>query len=140
MPDLPPPAGDPAKPSASDLQLGIVMHLLPLAWLLHGTIGVVIPVGLNVLAPLVFWLMKKNESPYLDAHGKEVVNFNITVSIAITALYVLFWLLVLILIGIIFVPVMWLVGIAWLVLTVIGAIKASDGKLYRYPATIRFIR
>ena len=61
-------------------------------------------------------------------------------SIAITALYVLFWLLVLILIGIIFVPVMWLVGIAWLVLTVIGAIKASDGKLYRYPATIRFIR
>lgn len=142
VPELPPPASgsDSAKPSASDIQLGIVMHLLPLTWFLHGTIAFVIPVGLNVLAPLVFWLMKKNESPYLDAHGKEVVNFNITFSIAMVILYVLFLLLVWIFIGLLFVPLMWLLGGAWLVLTVIGAIKASEGKQYRYPATIRLIQ
>lgn len=142
VPDLPPPASgsDPSKPSAADIQLGIVMHLLPLTWLLHGTIGFTIPVGLNIIAPLIFWLMKKNESPYLDAHGKEVVNFNITVSIAMMILYVLFLLLVWIIIGFLFVPLMLLLGGVWLVLTVIGAIKASEGKLYRYPGTIRLIQ
>jgi uncharacterized Tic20 family protein len=131
---------DPAKPTPTEIQLGIVMHPLPLAFLLHGVIGFAIPAGLNIIAPLVFWLMKKNESRYLDAHGKEVVNFNITFSIAMIILWLLFWVLVLVLIGFLFVPLMWVLGIAWLVLTVIGAIQASDGKLFRYPGTIRFIR
>lgn len=142
VPELPPlvAESDPAKPSPTEIQLGIVMHLLPLTLLLQGLIGFAIPVGLNVIAPLVFWLMKKNESRHLDAHGKEVVNFNITFSIVMVILWLLFMLLFLIIIGFIFVPLMVLLGIAWLVLTVIGAIQASEGKLFRYPATIRFIR
>ena len=87
----------------------------------------------NVLAPLFFWLWKKEGNPELDAHGKEAINFQISVTIyAIIAAFTY-----LILIGIVLLPA---VIIASVVLTIIAALEANKGKFYRYPLTIRFLK
>mgnify|MGYP000491644760 CR=1 FL=1 len=123
---LPPTGNDPAPKNKDENTLGIVCHLLSLA-------GFVVPFCGQIIGPLVLWLIKRAESPYLDAVGKEVVNFNISVTIY----GAIGFLLCLVFIGVLLLP---LLGIAWLVLTIIGAIKASEGKIYRYPLTIRLIK
>lgn len=101
----------------------VLLHVLPLA-------GIVVPVG-NVVIPLVMWLIKKDESPEVDAHGREVLAFQLSFLIyGIVAA-----ILIIVLIGFVLAP---LVGLAWLILTIVGTIKAADGVLYRYPGTIRF--
>ncbi len=84
------------------------------------------------LAPLIIWLIKKPESPAVDAHGKESLNFQIN----ITA-----WSLILVIVSCgLFAPV---AGILWLysvVLCVIASLKASEGQFYRYPLILRLIK
>ncbi len=87
----------------------------------------------SVIGPLVVWLIKKDASPIVDAHGKEAVNFNLSF-----LLYgVVSFLLLFVLIGFVLLPI---VGIAWFVLVIVATLKASNGEPYRYPATIRFIK
>lgn len=120
-----PPQGESAAVTKNENTLGILCHLLAFA-------GLAFPFG-NVLGPLVLWLVKRGESPYLDAVGKEVVNFNISWSIyAVIAAFSIFAL-----IGVLLLP---LVGLAWLIFVIMAAIKASEGKLDRYPLTIRLIK
>jgi uncharacterized Tic20 family protein len=104
--------------------LGIVCHLLALA-------AFVVPFG-GILGPLILWLVKRADSPYLDAVGKEAVNFNIswTIYILVAALSMF------VLIGFLLLP---LVGLVWLIFVIMAAIKASEGKFHRYPLTIRLI-
>jgi uncharacterized Tic20 family protein len=117
--------GNPAPAAKDDNLLGVVCHLLRLA-------GFAVPLG-NILGPLILWLVKRNDSPYLDAVGKEVVNFNISWSIYM--LVAAFSILALV--GLLLLP---LVALAWLVLVIVGAINASSGKFHRYPLTIRLIK
>lgn len=94
--------------------------------------GYVIPLG-NIIGPLLIWLIKRAEVPDVDAHGKEAMNFQISVTIyAVVCL-----LLVFVVIGFFLLIAL---GIAALVLTIIASIKASSGELYRYPLTIRLIK
>lgn len=125
-------ASPPATPSAdiapvdkNDNTLGILCHLLALA-------GLAVPFG-SILGPLVLWLMKRADSPYIDAAGKEALNFNISWAIyAAVAAFSIF-----VLIGVFLLPA---VCLAWLILVIIASIKASEGKIYRYPLTIRLIK
>lgn len=82
------------------------------------------------LAPLIIYLIKKDESSYIAHHAKESLNFQITVFIIIIGL-------VITIIGILLV---WVIGILALILVIIASIKASEGKLYRYPFSIRLIK
>jgi uncharacterized protein len=86
-----------------------------------------------ILAPLVIWQLQKERSAFVDYHGKEAVNFQITMALAAGVSFVLFLLLV----GLVLI---WIVGAVWLVFTIIAAIKANNGEYYRYPLTIRFIK
>ena len=91
-----------------------------------------IPFG-SIIGPLILWLVKRADSPYLDEVGKEVVNFNIS-----WAIYtVLAALSIFALIGFILLP---LVALAWLILVIIASVRTSEGKFYRYPLTIRLIK
>ena len=99
---------------------------------LSSLVGLIIPLG-NVIGPLVVWLIKKDTMPFVDDQGKEALNFNITVFIAA----VVSGLLTLILIGFLLLLV---VGLGWLVLTVMAGIKANEGNTYRYPFTLRLIK
>ncbi len=90
-----------------------------------------IPFG-NIISPLVIWLIKKDELPFVDDQGKEALNFQITLTIYVIAASIL---------SIVLVGIPLLIGflIFGFVVTIIAAIKANDGEQYRYPMTIRFI-
>lgn len=104
---------------------GMIAHLSSL-------IGFIIPLG-NILGPLVVWLVKKDTMPFVEDQGKEALNFNITVAIAA----IVSGLLTLILIGFLLLLV---VGLGWIVLTIMAGIKANEGVAYRYPFTLRLIK
>ena len=87
----------------------------------------------HVLGPLIVWLAKRDDSPELDAHGKESLNFQLSM-----LLYTLIsGVFCLVLIGFVFLAILWVLNA---VFVIIASIKASDGKFYRYPMTIRFIQ
>ena len=85
------------------------------------------------VGPLVIWLLKKDESPYIDYHGKEYFNFLISYGVY----SIVSMLLMIVVIG--FVTI-WIVGILAFVFTIIAAIRAYEGKEYRIPLVFRLIR
>lgn len=112
--------------SKDDRMWALVCHLAGFA----GLTG--IPFG-NILGPLVVWLIKKDQSWFVNEQGKEAMNFQISLTIyAIVAAILIF-----VLIGI---PLLFVLGIGWLVLMIMAAIKANEGVSYRYPLTLRFIK
>jgi len=84
----------------------------------------------NFIAPLIIYIIKKDESPFVAAHAKESLNFQLTILLTIIVLFI----------TIIGIFLLWIVGVYALVLVIIATIRASEGKLYRYPLTIRFIK
>ncbi len=99
---------------------------------LSALLGMFFPFA-NLIAPLVVWLLKRDESPLIDREGKEAVNFQISM----TMYMAVSGLLVLLLIGL---PMLFVVAILDLIFTIVAAVKTSNGEQYRYPLTIRFIR
>lgn len=101
-----------------------------------------VPFG-NVLGPLVIWLLKRGDSPSIDEHGKESLNFQLSLLLYLIVLGVATVSLMLILIGFLLLPVliaaMVLGPIIDVIFVIIAAVKASSGEFYRYPLTIRFI-
>lgn len=86
----------------------------------------------SLVGPLVVWLVKKDD-PYIEAHAKEALNFNISFLIyAIVA-----GIAVILLIGLLALPVIF---VAWLVLVIVAAMKTADGEFYRYPLTMRLVK
>jgi uncharacterized Tic20 family protein len=83
-----------------------------------------------ILPPLIIYLWKKDDSPYVAEHAKEAFNFQLTLGIICVILFIT-------LIGIIFLWVPWLMDI---VLCIIAALKAGENKVYRYPLTIRLLK
>ena len=86
----------------------------------------------HIFGPLIVWLLKRNDGTEIDAHGKEALNFQLSMLIYEAVAI----LLCFVLIGI---PILLLLWLANTILVIIASIKASDGQLYRYPLTIRFI-
>jgi uncharacterized Tic20 family protein len=147
MPPNPPPAaGTPPSPSPEapeggigpqERQWGMFAHLSALVggfittgW--AGSIGC-------FLGPLIIWLVKKDTMPFVDDQGKEALNFNITVAIVFFALTI-FWIATLGIGLLVAIPGYIIVGIYWLVMTIVAAIKANDGEAYRYPICLRLIK
>lgn len=104
---------------------GMLCHILAFA-------GFVIPLG-NFLGPIIMWQMKKNEFEFVDDQGKESVNFQIS-------MFIYFMLCVPLIFIVIGIPIMIGLGIFYLVIIIIAAIKANDGIRYRYPLSIKFIK
>lgn len=104
-----------------DRLITIGMHLWWLATLAVGPLAAAIPIGL--------WLWRRTESPYLDDHGREVINFGIT-QVFLTVVLTFTG------IGVLVLPVVWGVG---LVGVVRGGLAASRNELYRYPMTFRIL-
>ncbi|WP_218220576.1 DUF4870 domain-containing protein [Nesterenkonia sp. Act20] len=89
-------------------------------------------VFLSWLVPLVLWLVFRERSRMLDDHGKEALNFQITLFIG----YVIGTATTVILIGFVILPIIWL--LSW-VFSILAAVAAYQRRPYRYPLTIRFI-
>ncbi|MEL6137425.1 MAG: DUF4870 domain-containing protein [Cyanobacteria bacterium J06628_6] len=110
--------------SRDERSLAMACHLLSLA-------GYVMPMG-NIIGPLLLWVSKRETSAFVDAHGKETVNSQISMTIWILASVVLSCFLI----GI---PLLFILPLIDLIYTILAAVDAQSGKRYRYPLTIRFI-
>ncbi len=103
-----------------DRKYALAIHLTAL-------LGVFIHLAL--LVPLVLWLVRKQESAYVDDHGREMMNVFLTALVLVPVCAI----------TIIGIPV----AISWLIITFIGfirgAVAASRGEYFRYPMTIRFL-
>jgi len=113
-------------PVRQDRTLDAMCHFLSFA----GLVG--IPFG-NIIGPLILWVIKKDEVPSVNEHGKESINFQISMTIYT----IIAGLSILIAIGIVLLPAIIVLN---LVLVVIAGVKAANGEFYRYPLTIRFIK
>jgi uncharacterized protein len=139
----PPPGGAPpawgqAAPHPSGLpsdvrNWGLAAHLSAYvgAWILLAFVG-----------PLVVWLLKRDEHPFIEHHAKEALNFNISFLLYGIVGTVIAVPLGLFTLGIGLIPLgiaaLILVGM-WLIFPILAAIKAANGEGYRYPLTIRFV-
>ncbi len=93
------------------------------------------------LGPLIIWLIKKDESPFVNDQGKEALNFQISVAIGLVAAGLLN-------IPLAFIPfigscvggLLWLaIAVAGLIYAILGCIEANKGIVYRYPYSLRLI-
>jgi len=121
----------PVEETASEIpksarQWAMICHLSALSGLLGNVIGF-------LLGPLIVWLVKREDHPFVDKQGKEAVNFQITMFII---LFVSF-LLCLFLIGFVFLLV---VGLIMVIFPIIAAIRSDHGEDYRYPISFRLIK
>ncbi len=89
-------------------------------------------VALAFLGPLIVMLTKGNESPYVRRQAVESLNFQLSILIYGIVSFVLIFAVV----GFILLPI---VGVMWLVFTIIGSVQSSRGEEYRYPLTIRMV-
>jgi len=85
------------------------------------------------IGPLIIWLIKKDESEFVDFHGKEYFNF--LISYAVYGL--VSTILMVVLIGFVLAPV---VGVLALIFTILGAIRAYEGEHYRIPMVFRLLK
>jgi uncharacterized protein len=106
-------------------QMGLFLHLSQLANLFLFPIGIVVPI--------IIWQTQKDKIPALDAHGKMVANFMISMTIYLFVSIFLMFLLV----GFLIAPILGIIGI---VFPIIGGIKANNGELWDYPLTIKFLK
>lgn len=107
--------------------MAMLCHLLALIILFVGPLA--------FIGPLIIWLLKKDEYPFVDEQGKESVNFQLTVLIAMVATTILG--IITCGFGFILLPV---VAITDLVFCIIATIKANNGEHYRYPVSWRLIK
>jgi len=85
------------------------------------------------IGPLIVWLIKKDDDPYIDQQGKEALNFQITLTIA----YVVGMILTFVCIGFFILAA---VGLADIIFVIMACIASSKGEAYRYPVSIRLIK
>jgi uncharacterized Tic20 family protein len=94
--------------------------------------GCLVPLLGHIGGPLIVLLVRGDSSPFVSYHAREALNFNI--SLAIWGLVAA--ALCVVLIGFVLLPLLFF---AWLILTIVAALKARDGLGYRYPFTLRLI-
>jgi uncharacterized Tic20 family protein len=119
-----PPPPSSSSPSAEEKQWALFAHLSAL-------IGFIIPFG-SIIGPLIIWQIK-NEMPFVDDQGKEALNFQITMAIAVLVCIVL----MVVLIGFLLI---WIVGLLDLIFIIIAALASNNGQAYRYPITLRLVK
>jgi uncharacterized Tic20 family protein len=105
--------------SNDDRNLAMLAHLLGIV---SGFVGA-----------LIIWLIKKDQSAFIDEQGKEALNFQITVMIA----FIGSWILMFVLIGMLLMPLLLLAN---LVFCILAAVAVSKGEHYKYPIAIRLLK
>ena len=110
----------------TERQWGAITHAAAL-------LGILLPMAL-VLGPMIVWMIKRNESTFLDNQGKEAVNFQLTLLVA-SFIFIL-------LSGItkIFFIIAAVLFFAGIILAAVAAFNVYQGKEYRYPFAVRLIK
>ncbi|WP_099238634.1 DUF4870 domain-containing protein [Synechococcus sp. BDU 130192] len=144
----------------------IACHLSSLAWIVLAFVGIGAIPFVNVIAPAVVWYLKKEESELIDAHGKESVNFQISMTIyglaagIILSILIIAGVVLMILLGIggsnnpfaalvaivtgigffIFLALIVAIAIFQIAVVILAATKVQEGQMYRYPFSLRLLK
>jgi len=97
----------------------------------------------HFIGPLILWMMKRDESKFIDFHGKQMINFSITLAIAALCMGVIGGPLIVVTFGLaafIIVPLVMALNIYALVMVIIAAMKANKGEWYEFPISLRLIK
>lgn len=94
--------------------------------------GGFIPFG-NIIGPLIFWLIRKDQYPEVDRQGKDALNFQISM----TLWMIVSAILILLVIGIF---VLIALGVLNLVMIIVASVKSNNGERFKYPLSIEFIK
>lgn len=108
-----------------DRQLIVLTHLSQL-------ITLVIGFG-SLILPLILWTTNKEKVDQMDEHGKNIINFQLSI-----LLYSLICVPLILLLGLGFLGLIALAFIS-IVFPIINAIKASNGETPSYPLSINII-
>ncbi|WP_188196472.1 DUF4870 domain-containing protein [Nonomuraea sp. SYSU D8015] len=106
------------RPGTDDTTMAMLSHLLGLL--------------VSWIGPLIIYLMKKDESPYVRDQAAEALNFQITMFIG----YIVSGILMIVFIGALLFPVIWILS---LIFHIQAALAANQGQNYRYPFAIRLV-
>jgi uncharacterized protein len=134
MENAPPstPAATPAIRPGDERNWCMWCHLSALA-------GYAIPFG-GILGPLIVWQMKRDQFAAVDEHGKEALNFQLSVLIYLVGGGILAVVGMLFCVGWLILPALVVIPVIALIFTIIAGVKANDGVLYRYPMTLRLVK
>lgn len=110
--------------SSDDRTWGILVHATAF-------VGFVVPFG-NIIAPLLIWAIKKEDSRFVDENGKQAINFQITWTILLIGALIS----VILVVGILLLPILLL---TWIILVCLAILRASEEEVYEYPLTIEFL-
>ena len=113
-------------PTQDEKNIALLAHILTLAGSMLFMLG-------GFLPPLIIYLLKKEGSSFVSEHAKESLNFQITLLIG----YVISFVLMFVFIGFFMLIIF---GLLELILVIVATIKASEGKVYRYPFNIRILQ
>lgn len=108
-----------SSPSKDDCNIAMLAHLLGI---FTGFVGA-----------LIIWLLKKDDSAFINEEAREALNFQITMTIA----YLVASVLMVILIGMLLLPILYVANIVFCIL---GAVATSKGQSYRYPFAVRLVQ
>jgi uncharacterized protein len=124
----PPPGAPPGKDTEKEARtMAMLAHLLGALF--------------SFLGPLIIWLIKKDEHPFINDQGKEALNFQLFLLIGYLLSGILWVVISLVTCGIgALLPLPLIITVLQLVFGIIGAVKANQGEYYRYPLTYRFIQ
>lgn len=111
--------------TADDRSMAMLCHLLGI---FTGFVG-----------PLVIWLVKKDHSPFIDHHGREALNFQITLFLVFIVLFGVTFVLMLLFIGFFLVPLLVVLPILAWVAEIMACVAANRGEWHRYPCCIRLV-
>lgn len=96
-------------------------------------------VGLAFMGPLIVYLVKRDDDPFVRQQAAEALNFNLSVLIYTVAYVIVLVIGLVLIVGVVLIPLGVAGAIAWLVLVIVAGVKAGRGEPYRYPLTIRFV-
>lgn len=114
-----------AMVTADDRNMGMLCHLLG--------------IFTGFLGPLILWLVKKDESKFVNYHGREALNFHITVFLVSMASIFVIIPLSIVGIGFLLMPILFVIPILALIVEIMACVAANRGEWYRYPFCLRLI-
>jgi uncharacterized Tic20 family protein len=135
----PPSTPPPSQPSPSATPNPDAARMWNMWCHLSTLAGLIVPFG-NLIGPLVVWQMKRNEFPSVEEHGKESLNFQLSILIYLIGGGGAVFILSFFCIGLLLIPILIVIPLAGLILAIIAGLKANDGVMYRYPLTLRLIK
>lgn len=119
-------SGEMVPYTSEEKNWAMAAHLVPLS-------NFVVPVpGFNIIAPAIVWFLKRETMPMVDDQGKEAINFQITLTLASLVCFALMFIMI----GFVLLFALLIYGI---VMEVLAAKAVQEGRLYRYPYSLRLL-